>query len=57
MVVRWFYGSINVGFFLQGDLSDDHTRRYWGLDRQGGCENILEGLTGVMTVVEIWRED
>ena len=30
-----------------GYLGGDHTWRYWGLDRQGGCENILEGLVGV----------
>ena len=52
MVVRWFYGSVNIGFFLQGALGGDYTRRYWKLDRQGGCENMLEGLIGVMTRVE-----
>ena len=41
-----FIDSVDMGFFLQGDLSDDHTRRYWRLDRQGGCENMLEGLFG-----------
>jgi hypothetical protein len=31
-----FIDSINVGFFLQGDLGGNQTRRYWVLDRQGG---------------------
>ena len=52
-----FYGSVNVDFFLQGDLSDDHTRRYCELDQQGGCKNILEVLVGVFTMMEGRREE
>ena len=36
-------------------LAPIHTRRYWDLDRQGGCENILEGLIGLMTMMERWN--
>jgi len=38
-------------------LGGGYTRAYWGLDGQGGCEKIWEGLVGVMIMVEIRRED
>ena len=39
-------------FIPASHLGGDHTRRYWDLDRQGGCENILEGLVSLMTMME-----
>ena len=39
-------------FIPASRLGGDYTRRYWKLDRQGGCENMLEGLIGVMTMME-----
>ena len=39
-------------FIPASHLGGNHTRRYWGLDRQGGCKNIWEGAIGLMTMVE-----
>ena len=39
-------------FFVRVEhLGVDHKREYWGLDRQGGRKNILEGV-GLMTIME-----
>jgi hypothetical protein len=42
--VRSLIQLICEKFILAGYLGVDQTRRYWELDRQGGCKNILKGL-------------
>ena len=55
-LIQWMW----TVFVPMKHFGGDHTQRYYGLDRQGGCENILEGLVGLlvglMTMMEGRRE-